>query len=371
MYGWRLGLDEIFLRGLRGSVPDTFGRGSPQSSANFILLGLSMLIFELRFLKPIWAQVSTLLVGANAMVAATAYLFTTQQFYGFPYYESAMGMAIGAAAGFMFLTGALLASRPRVGLMSLVVSNTRAGVMALRILVASIFVPPIVAAVTNLGVTLGWYDIRTHISAFAILIMAIILKTTWGAARQAEKEELRVRSLEEALRLSEAKAWGIITISADAIVGLDKEKRITLFNEGAARMFGYTKEEVLGKPLEMMVPPEYRQMYRDNLDSFLKGTERTRRMGLREVPAVAHRRNGERFPVDTALSKFRIDGGQVVTIAIRDITEQKRVENEQRFLAEVGTILASTLDYEVTLENIARSGEGGPVCKPHAKAIGH
>ena len=65
------------------------------------------------------------------------------------------------------------------------------------------------------------------------------------------------------------------------------------------------------------------------------------------------RKNGEEFPADAAISKLDVGGKVILTVTVRDITERKRVENEQRFLAEVGAVFAATLEYEDTLSNIA------------------
>src|SRR4030095_11402542 len=65
-------------------------------------------------------------------------------------------------------------------------------------------------------------------------------------------------------------------------------------------------------------------------------------------------KNGEEFPADAAISKIDVGGKRIMTVALRDITDQKRIENEQRFLADVGAVLTSTLDYEDTLRNIAQ-----------------
>ena len=65
------------------------------------------------------------------------------------------------------------------------------------------------------------------------------------------------------------------------------------------------------------------------------------------------RKNGEEFPADAAISKLTIEGESILAVSLRDITEQKRVENEQRFLSEAGAALSSTHGYEDTLQCIA------------------
>src|SRR5262249_28062109 len=71
-------------------------------------------------------------------------------------------------------------------------------------------------------------------------------------------------------------------------------------------------------------------------------------------PVVGLRKNGEEFPTEGSISKFEVAGTKLLTIALRDITERQRAEQEQHVLAEAGAVLASSLDYEKTLKQIAR-----------------
>jgi len=162
------------------------------------------------------------------------------------------------------------------------------------------------------------------------------------------------KRLEENLRFSEAKASGIVSISADAIISIDENQRITLFNEGAERIFGYSKAEVVGGALDVLIPERFRATHQKHIAGFIAGQSTARRMGQRETPIFGVRKNGEEFPADAAISKLTVSGKPIMTIALRDITDQKRIENEQRFLAEVGAVLTSTLDYEETLTNVAQ-----------------
>jgi len=174
--------------------------------------------------------------------------------------------------------------------------------------------------------------------------------------RQYQMRDLH-RELERALqlnRLSEAKFSGIISISADAIITVDQEQRIILFNEGAEKIFGYSKAEAIGAPLDILIPGQPRAIHRQHVERFAKGSESARRMGERGRAIVGLRKNGEQFPAEAAISRLEVGGTRICTVALRDVTEQKRAENDQRFLAEVGASLATTLDYEETLTGIAQ-----------------
>ncbi|MBZ0235046.1 MAG: PAS domain S-box protein [Deltaproteobacteria bacterium] len=156
----------------------------------------------------------------------------------------------------------------------------------------------------------------------------------------------------QALRLAEAKSSGIVSISADAIISIDRDQRITLFNEGAEKVFGYAKAEVIGAPLATLIPERLRAIHHQHVATFATGHEVARKMGDRGAVIVGRRKDGVEFPADAAISKLEVDGERILTVALRDVTEQKRVEWEQTFLAEVGKELASSLEYEDMLTRV-------------------
>lgn len=161
--------------------------------------------------------------------------------------------------------------------------------------------------------------------------------------------------LESRLAVAEAKSSGVLEVSADAIICIDDRQHITLFNQGAERTFGYSKQEALGASLGMLLPPRFREQHDAVVTRFAQGGAASRRMAAeRRNGLVGLRKNGEEFPIDAAISRLHVDGQHVLTVALRDVTEERRLERHQAFLAEVGTSLSSSLDYEETLGNIAR-----------------
>jgi len=160
--------------------------------------------------------------------------------------------------------------------------------------------------------------------------------------------------LEEELRISEAKASGILSISTDAVIRIDENQKITLFNRGAEDIFGYSRHEAIGAPLDILIPERLRAVHHAHVDTFIAGQQGARQMGDRSAPILGRRRTGHEFHADAAISKIEVGGKRIMTVVLRDITEQKRAENEQRFLADVGSVVASTLDFDDTLTNIAQ-----------------
>lgn len=161
------------------------------------------------------------------------------------------------------------------------------------------------------------------------------------------------KRLERALHLAEARASGILAVSVDAIISLDDQQRITSFNEGAEQIFGYKKGEVLGVPLDILIPERHRAVHRQHVGRFAEGESAARRMGDRSMSLCGLRKDGEVFPAEAAISRLEVEGEQIFTVTLRDITEQKRIESEQQTLADIGGTLAS-LEFEDGLKNMTK-----------------
>jgi PAS domain S-box-containing protein len=159
---------------------------------------------------------------------------------------------------------------------------------------------------------------------------------------------------EDALHLSEAKFSGIVSISADAIISIDENQKITLFNEGAEKIFGRSSADVIGSPLDILIPERFRAVHARHVESFASGPDTALRVSARNTEIIGVRSSGEEFPADAAISKLVIGGKPILTVALRDITEQKRAEREQRMVSELGDALAGPLEFEQRLTNIAQ-----------------
>jgi len=158
---------------------------------------------------------------------------------------------------------------------------------------------------------------------------------------------------ERALRISEAKAAGIVSIANDAIISVDETLMVTDFNLGAERIFGYPAREVLGRPLSALLPERFRSVHDQHVRNFAEARSQARRMGERQE-IMGRRKDGTEFAAEASISKLHVAGRWIFTVVLRDITERKREERAQQFLAEAGALLASSLDYETTLASVAR-----------------
>lgn len=141
------------------------------------------------------------------------------------------------------------------------------------------------------------------------------------------------RAAEEALRVSESRFSRILDIAADAIVSVDDDQIITLFNQGAEKMFGYRASEAIGQPLDVLIPPDVMDVHRHHIREFAQSPVVARRMGER-AEVRGRRKNGEIFPAEASISKFEVGGRRVYTAVMRDITERRVAEVERARLLD-------------------------------------
>lgn len=159
------------------------------------------------------------------------------------------------------------------------------------------------------------------------------------------------KRLEDSLRAAEARATALLSTSMDAIIAVDAQHRIALFNEGAERVYGYARDEVLGQPVDLLLPERFRAHHGQRLDQLARGGEAGGRVGRL---LVGLRRNGEEFPAEVAVARVDAGDGVVLTAALRDVSERTQLERRRRFFAEMGATLVETLDYRERLRQVAR-----------------
>ncbi|WP_109121920.1 ATP-binding protein [Azospirillum sp. TSO22-1] len=118
---------------------------------------------------------------------------------------------------------------------------------------------------------------------------------------------------------------GILAIAADAVVSVDQAQRIILFNQGAERIFQFTAAEVLGQPLEILLPTFARAGHGRQVERFGQSPVPARQMGERSV-IRGRRKDGEEFPAEASISRIVVGGRTVFTAILRDVTQERAAE---------------------------------------------
>ncbi|HEX3093653.1 MAG TPA: PAS domain S-box protein [Candidatus Angelobacter sp.] len=161
-----------------------------------------------------------------------------------------------------------------------------------------------------------------------------------GAAKIVRDITQKKRLEEEALRLAT-----IVESSDDAIASKDLNGIVTSWNPSAEKMFGYKAEEIIGKPITLIIPPELHPDENAILDKIRRGEK------IEHFETVRLHRNGHRIDVSLTISPMKDDYGKVIGAAkiVRDITEKKKVDRALRVtekLAAAGR-LAATVAHEI------------------------
>ncbi len=162
----------------------------------------------------------------------------------------------------------------------------------------------------------------------------------------------------------------LLESAPDAMVIVNREGNITLINMQTQKMFGYTAEELIGQSVEILVPQRFRSQHPEQRMDYLNDPK-TRAMGMgMELYALC--KDGSEFPVEISLSPLETEDGMLVSSAIRDITQRKKIEEEiyklnaeleervverttqLAFLAEASRVLSESFDYTGRLKELAQ-----------------
>ncbi|MBI3357113.1 MAG: PAS domain S-box protein, partial [Nitrospirae bacterium] len=120
---------------------------------------------------------------------------------------------------------------------------------------------------------------------------------------------------------------GIIQSAMDAIMTVDQDQKVVLFNQAAEQMFGCSVAEAIGQPLDRFLPARFRDAHHHHIQAFGQSGVTSRKMGqLGTVMGI--RANGEEFPIEAAISHITVEGKKYYTVILRDITDRKGVEEE-------------------------------------------
>ncbi|MBI3662324.1 MAG: PAS domain S-box protein [Acidobacteria bacterium] len=314
--GGDLGIDQLLFRDTSAlsdsSIP---GRMSPQTALSFLLLGGALALLDAetrRGRRP--AQFLALAAAAFAFTVLTGYTYKVVSFYRIaPFTE----MAIHTAVLLCALSAGILLARPEFGVMKLVTGETPGGLTVRRLLPAAILVPLALGWVRMEGQRAGLYGTEFGLALFAASNAAIFAALTYWSALAVDRTDLERRQ-------AEGKFRDIVEAAPDAIVGVDAGGRIMLVNHQAEAVFGYSREELLGEAIEILLPEQHRGAHVGHRTGYVQAPT-TRPMGT-GISLVARRKDGSTFPVDINLSPTQTKEGLMITSIVRDVSERKRTE---------------------------------------------
>jgi PAS domain S-box-containing protein len=132
------------------------------------------------------------------------------------------------------------------------------------------------------------------------------------------------RRAEEALSASQQRFQAVTEAAVDAIVSADSSGRLLTWNGGAERLFGWTAEEVVGRPLTVIIPERFRQLHQEGIARV--GRTGVSKLAGQVVELSGLRRDGTEVPIELSIGSWNGPDGLAFSGVLRDITERKRAE---------------------------------------------
>jgi len=128
-------------------------------------------------------------------------------------------------------------------------------------------------------------------------------------------------------RIAPERLADILNIAEDGIVTVTADQEIVIFNRGASKIFGYDPAEVIGRSLNLLIPPSFHAVHSGYMVEFARSPDVSRLMNQRK-PVFGRRKDGSEFPAEISISKLEQGGETLFTAIVRDITDRKRYEEQ-------------------------------------------
>lgn len=159
-------------------------------------------------------------------------------------------------------------------------------------------------------------------------------------------QNIRSKSIKQ--KLNEEKFKALLNAAPDATVIVNEKGVIAMVNQQTLSLFGYSHEEMVGMPVEILIPAELRGKHEHHRADFIKAP-RVRAMGA-GIDLYAVKKNGEKFPVEISLSPVKTNEGMLVSTSLRDITSRKKEEEKLKIAKKDFQLLVSSVkDYAIFL----------------------
>ncbi len=320
--GIDVGLDQLLIQTDANELSTAYpGRMPPNTASSFVFASTSLIFLDAkRAALRSMSHALAVIVLVIGFLAITGYSFGVAALHGVAGYGS---MALPAAAAFTVLAIGLLAARPQRGLTAILAQDNSAGSTLRRLMPLMIGVPSVVGWVRLEGQRAGLYGTEFGLALMVTTTTSILVSLAlWHARAQGMWESMRKRATDQVRLAMEA--------APTAMIMTDRDGKSVLLNQQAEALFGYRRDELLGKPIEMLIPERFQAQHPQHRTAFLR-EPRARPMGAgREL--YGRRKDGSEVPIEIGINPLATPEGEFVLSSIADITERQRATREREAL---------------------------------------
>ena len=331
LFGWNLHIDQLLFSEEAGALATTSaGRMGITASSCFVMFGVSMLWLYQRKMFSL-AQTLAMVGGLWALLAIIGYAYQAEQLFAIARYT---GIPLHTAAALLLLSLGILASSSSEGWLSIISEDSPAGTMTRRVTLVAFVTPFALAWLRLAGQRAGYFDLGLGTALLVVTITAIFLVAVWqttGRLKQAERQRLTTDAIASDTKERLRRQAALVELSLEPILVWTVQDSIIEWNEGCERLYGYTKQEALGKVSNQLLKTEFPTSLEQHLNDL-------QRHGYWSGELNHTTKDGRTVMVESRQQIIHSDGAQVVLETNRDISARREAERnlvQQRELLEV------------------------------------
>jgi PAS domain S-box-containing protein len=342
--GRNLGLDQLLFRDSSSVHTVDPGRLAPQTAINFVLLGMALVLLARKGAK---SRLVRPLTGISFVIALFAVIGYGYGVSNLADVRSLTPIALHTAVTFLVLCVGIAAGDPEGVFVEVLSSEGPGSVVARRLLPLAVVLLPIFGWLTLEGDRHGLYPATNDIALLVLVATVVLALAILALTRRLNRLELqRGQAAARAVRLA-----ALVEASNEAIISIDLEGMITTWNRAAEKFYGYSEQEIIGKPVGVLTPPDRAAEQQQSLATVACGNVST------DFDTQCLHKDGSPLNISMAVSPIT-DAGELrgFCAVTHDITEHLRAQDELEAKVRERTHDLARSRAE-TLQRLARAAE--------------